>query len=287
MEKEKRKINTGLILTINIILLIISFFVYKYIFEVEKLKKTYAEETAQFIENNENPVFKIGQIILYSSANAIDNSNGDLKDIDISQFTDMEIYIDNLVKSEEITAENTINEMYINNIKIESQSDKGEKIFNYKNPQNCGKYVELSNWEADGILFNITRTNEENKTANYDHNIFYTDCSNPISLGYINKNILKGCEVSKEVGTITFDGTILKSGLAGVNNSAVIGTAGNSLVKTLFEKLERSAGRTVTHNRTHNQTLHKAISILQGKCCSRGATCICSHFRASTKGSAV
>lgn len=218
MEKEKRKINTGLILTINIILLIISFFVYKYIFEVEKLKKTYAEETAQFIENNENPVFKIGQIILYSSANAIDNSNGDLKDIDISQFTDMEIYIDNLVKSEEITAENTINEMYINNIKIESQSDKGEKIFNYKNPQNCGKYVELSNWEADGILFNITRTNEEDRDANYDHNVFYTDCTNPISLGYINKNILTGCEVSKEIGTIAFDGTILKSANVDVND---------------------------------------------------------------------
>ena len=73
-----------------------------------------------------------------------------------------------------------------------------------------GKYVDLSNWKDDGILFNIARTNEENKNANYDENIFYTDCSNPISLGYINKNILTGCEVSKEVGTIEFDGKILK-----------------------------------------------------------------------------
>ena len=211
----KRKINTTLVLTIDIILLILSIFTYRYIFSVENLKKNYAEETLEFIENNENPVFKVGQIVLYSSANAIDNSNGELKDIDISQFTDMEIYIDNKAKNDEITAENTINEMYINNIKINGNSNDGEKIFNYKNPQNCGKYVDLSNWEADGILFNITRTNEEDKNANYDHNIFYTDCSNPISLGYINKNILKGCEVSKEVGTIAFDGTILKS--AGVD----------------------------------------------------------------------
>lgn len=208
---ERRKINTTLVLTIDIILLLLSIFIYKYIFDVETLKKNYSKETIEFIENNENPTFRVGQIILYSSANAVDNSNGDLKDIDISQFTDMEIYIDNKVKESKITAENTINEMYISNIKIESQSNDGEKIFNYKNPQNCGKYVELSNWEADGILFNITRTNEENKNANYDHNIFYTDCSNPISLGYINKNILKGCEVSKELGTITFDGNLLKS----------------------------------------------------------------------------
>ncbi len=208
---ERRKINTALVLTIDIVLLILSIFVYTHIFKVENVKKTYAEETTKFIENNENPVFKIGQIVLYSSANAIDNSNGDLKDIDISQFTDMEIYIDNKVKTTEITAENTINEMYISNIKIESQSKDGEKIFNYKNPQNCGKYVDLSNWEADGILFNIARTNEEDKNANYDQNIFYTDCSNPISLGYINKNILKGCQVSKEIGTVAFDGSILKS----------------------------------------------------------------------------
>ena len=208
---ERRKINTTLVLAIDIILLILSVFVYNYIFDVESLKKNYSEETTRFIESNENPVFKVGQIVLYSSANAIDNSNGDLKDIDISQFTDMEIYIDNKVKEKNITAENTINEMFISNIKIESKSKDGEKIFNYKNPQNCGKYVDLSNWEADGILFNITRTNEENKNANYDHNIFYTDCSNPISVGYINKNILKGCQVSKELGTVAFDGTILKS----------------------------------------------------------------------------
>lgn len=208
---ERRKINTTLVLAIDIILFVLSVFVYNHIFEVESVKKNYSEETTRFIESNENPVFKVGQIIIYSSANATDNSNGELKDIDISQFSDIEIYIDNKVKEKNITAENTINEMFISNIKIESKSKDSEKIFNYKNPQNCGKYVDLSNWEADGILFNIARTNEEDKNANYDHNIFYTDCSNPISLGYINKNILKGCEVSKELGTIAFDGTILKS----------------------------------------------------------------------------
>lgn len=207
---KSKKINTSLILIINIILLIVSFFLYKYIFEVENLKKTYSEETTKFIEDNKNPVFKIGQIILYSNANAVDKSNGELKDIDISQFTDIAIYIDNKIKNEEITAENTINQMYITNIKIENKSINGEKILNYKNPKMSGKYVDLSNWKDDGILFNIARTNEENKNANYDENIFYTDCSNPISLGYINKNILTGCEVSKEVGTIEFDGKILK-----------------------------------------------------------------------------
>lgn len=207
----ERKINSRAILIINIILLIFLIVAYRYIFSIEKVRKVYAEEMVAFAENNENPVFSIDKIIIHNSAHAVDNSDGELSDIDISQFSDLEIFIDNKGKSEEITGENTINEMYITNIKIESQEKNGEKILNYKNPHNCGKYVDLNNWEADGILFNITRTNDEDEEANYDHNIFYTDCSNPISLGYINKNILEGCAVSKDLGTIAFDGRILKS----------------------------------------------------------------------------
>lgn len=207
----EQKINSRAILIINIILLIFLIVAYRYIFSIEKVRKVYAEEMVAFAENNENPVFSIDKIIIHNSAHAVDNSDGELSDIDISQFSDLEIFIDNKGKSEEITGENTINEMYITNIKIESQEKNGEKILNYKNPHNCGKYVDLNNWEADGILFNITRTNDEDEEANYDHNIFYTDCSNPISLGYINKNILEGCAVSKDLGTIAFDGRILKS----------------------------------------------------------------------------
>lgn len=215
---KKRKINLIAVVIIIIILFIISIFGYKYIFEVETLRSRYAEESVTFIENNNNPLFRVGQIILYSSATATDNSDGQLKDIDISQFTDMSIYIDNKRKLEEITPENTISELYITNIKIENASKSGEKIFNYKNPKKTGKYVELNNWQQDGILFSIINTNPKNDLANYDENIFYTDCSNPISLGFINKNILTNCEVSGDIGTINFDGSILKNANINLND---------------------------------------------------------------------
>lgn len=212
MKASKLKI----ILIIDIILLIISFFAYKHIFQVETGKRIYSEESERFAEENKNPVFKIDQIILYSSANAVDNSNGELKSIDISQFTDIEIFINNKAKSEEITAENTINELFIEGIKIENNSEiGGEKIFNYKNPLDCGKYRDLSNWNEDGILFKVINSNEENSTANYEEPIFYTDCTNPISLGYINKNILTNCEVNANNASISFDGSILQN--AGIN----------------------------------------------------------------------
>lgn len=140
---------------------------------------------------------------------------GTLKNFDISQFTDIEIYIDNKAKSKEISAENTINEMYIDNIKISEELSNGEKVINYKNPLECGKYVDIENFREDGILFKIVNSNKKNQLANYNEPIFYTDCSNPISLGYINKNILTNCELAANSGSMSFDGSILK--LANVN----------------------------------------------------------------------
>ncbi len=199
-----------IIFVINIALLIVLFFGYKHIFQVETTKKIYAEESARFIEENKTPVFKIEQIITYSNAYVDDKSDGNLSDLDISQFTDMQIIIDNKSKSEEITAENTVNQLFITDIKIESNSEAGEKIFNYKNPLNCGKYTELQNFSDDGILFNVVNSNEKNDAANYDENVFYTDCSNPISLGYINKNIITNGQINTDNASIAFNGSILK-----------------------------------------------------------------------------
>lgn len=233
---KNKKVNTKKLVIINIILLICSLLVYKYIFDVETGKIIYQEETVKFVENNENPVFKIGQVILYNSATAIDNSEGELKNLDISQFTDIEVYIDNKAKTEELTGENTINQLYINNIKVENNFPNGEKILNYKNPLNCGKYVELENWRDDGILFNVVNTNEKNKSANYEENIFYTDCSNPISLGYINKNILTNCEINNEVGTINFDGSLLRTPDINLNDLKTSISFSINIVNNLNEK---------------------------------------------------
>lgn len=204
--------NKKILLLIDIILLIVSIKCYKYIFDVEVTKKSFANHAIEFVAENQNPVFRISKIILYSSAYAVDNSeNHQLEDIDISQFTDMAIYIDNKGKSEEITAENTINELFVDNIKITINSDKGEHIFNYKNPKEFGKFIQLQNYENDGILFNVIHTQTEQEEADYQNNIFYTDCSNPLTLGFVNQNILTDCKINNATGVLAFDGSILKN----------------------------------------------------------------------------
>ena len=212
---EKKKISRKLLLLIDILLLIVSIIAYKYIYKVETCRLIYADQTEKFVEQNVSPIFRIDKIILYSSANWIDNSNGKLRNIDISQFTDIEIFINNLNKIDTITPENTVSKLFIDNISIQCEEENGEKILNYKNPFFSGKFLDLKNCENNEILFNIPLSNEENNNANYDENTFYTDCSNPISLGYVNKNLLTGCMVDGTNASISGNGTILK--MAGID----------------------------------------------------------------------
>ena len=212
---EKKRISRKLLLLIDVLLLIVSIIAYKYIYKVETCKLIYADQTEKFVAQNATPIFKLDKIVLYSSANWIDNSNGKLRNIDISQFTDIEIFINNLSKIDKITPENTVSKLYIDNISIQCEEENGEKIFNYKNPFYSGKFVDLNNYDNDKIIFNIPLSNEENENSNYDESTFYTDCSNPISLGYINKNLLTGCMVDGTNASISANGTILK--MAGVD----------------------------------------------------------------------
>ncbi len=212
-----KRYKTLIIFIIELVVMIIVALCYVYIYKVETGKIKYASSAEDFVLANKEPVFRIKRITMVSSASAVDNSNGNLKDIDISQFTDISIDIDNTRKSSDITAENTINQMYITSIKKSTPGDKeGTKLrFNYKNPYNNGKFFDIENYKSDGILFKIYRTNSDYSSADYSVPTFYTDCSNPISIGYVNKDLLTGCEVNSDNGSISFDGSILKS--AGVN----------------------------------------------------------------------
>ena len=80
---------------------------------------SFANEVSKFLVKNEEPIFKIDEVILYSSAAAEDNSEGKiLKDLDISQFTDISIKIDNKSYISDLSNKNTISELYIDNITI-------------------------------------------------------------------------------------------------------------------------------------------------------------------------
>lgn len=201
----KNKLVTVIILCI---LLILSTIGYKFIIEKIYATKQFENQLVDLAEKNEIPIFYLRKIMLYSSAGVLDNSeNQNLSNIDISQFTDIAIYIDNGQEGG-LSAENTINRLWIDGFKIEANEKWNNKFISYKNPYEFGKFI-ISNPVNDGkIEFKVLQKNEENKEAVYTEPTFYTDCSNPVTISYINKNIVTGARVMENTSIAT-NGKIL------------------------------------------------------------------------------
>lgn len=202
--------NVKLAFVILIIVALVVLVLYDvFIFRKISSKNQFTAQVLEIASSNESPVFGIQKVSTYSSANAFnEQDNRSLKNMSISQFSDLAIYIDNSLTSSDMTAENTISELYIDNINITTNSEMGNKVLNYKNYLDFGKYKDLEN--TDRIDFKIIKSNEENENTNYDEPTFYTDCSNPISLGFINKNIVTNYSVSEGANSVSFNGKVLQ-----------------------------------------------------------------------------
>ena len=215
--KNKKKIK--ILVIIFIIILIILIFIYGKIIQKHLINRRMVNNFIEISKNNEEQVFKIEKIILCSSANAIDRSEEkNLQDLDIYQYTDIAVYIDN---GEELSNKNTIKKLYIDNISLEGNDEFGNKSLKYKNLLEFGLKQEILDENIDSkenIEFNIIYTNEENEKANYNDPTFYTDCSNPITLQYVNYNLVNGYKLN-ENESVSFDGNILKA--TGINSKDI------------------------------------------------------------------
>lgn len=205
-----------LLLVLSVILCVLLFCYFIFIFSVNYSKASFTDDVVKIAEQNENPIFRVHKIMLYSNATAIDKSeNESLKDLSINQYTDIAIYIDNTSTIYDITNENTVKELYIDNVKITPNSDKGHQYINYKNALDFAKFKDIEEPQDSKISFNIINTNDQNESADYSTPSFYTDCSNPITLEYMNKDIVTNYSVSGDSSTISFNGKVLQE--AGIN----------------------------------------------------------------------
>ncbi len=206
------------------VILLISIFIifllyYNFILISSFAKNKFANEMIEIADENENSIFNVQRILLYSNATAIDHSDDQsLKNMSISQYSDISIYIDNTSYITDLTNENTVKELYIDNIVMKSNSDIGTKILNYKNPLNFGKYIEMKTPINNRIDFNIINTNSENENHDYSAPTFYTDCSNPITLGYLNKDLLTNYSAVDASNTVSFNGKVLKEANVDLND---------------------------------------------------------------------
>ena len=82
---------------------------------------------------------------------------------------------------------------------------------NFENNENdeSDENADTAESVKDEIDFNVIYTNEENEKANYDEPTFYTDCSNPITLEYVNNDLVTHYQMD-ENKSVSFDGSLLK-----------------------------------------------------------------------------
>lgn len=209
MKKRIKIDKKKLVLILFVSILIILVIIYGIIIKHKIQQRNFANKNINTYQNNEKPIFKIEKIVLCSSANAIDLSEEkNLQNLSIYQYTDIAVYLKN---GEELSNQNTIKDLYINNISLEGVDSIGKKSLTYKNILNFGLKQEfLQPKETQDIYFKVLHTNQENQKEIYDEPVFYTDCSNPISLEYLNYDIVTGYKMN-ENNSVLFDGSILKA----------------------------------------------------------------------------
>ena len=202
--KKESDTRTKLIVVTLLVLVLIAMIVYTIIRFITSNK--FAESISEFWKLNSNTVFSIDNIYMYSSADADNNAEDRaIWNLNVHQYTDIAIYINNR-SDEKLDYENSIKEMYIDNVKF-SNLKSGTPSLAFKDIQNFGKFSDVEeNIINDKIEYKILNDGD----IDYSKPQMYADCSNPIILQYANKNI-KENEIISDIDTdLIFNGELLR-----------------------------------------------------------------------------
>ncbi len=166
----------------------------------------FAEEINEFSKLNSKTVFSIDKIYLYSSASADSNQEDRASwNINVHQFTDMAIYINNR-SNQELNYENSIKEMYIENVRFSGLSI-GSPSLHFKNVEN---FAKMDNSDEENISDKLEYTVLNDGDIDYSKPQIYADASNPIILEYKNENIKENEIISDISSELKFDGELLR-----------------------------------------------------------------------------
>lgn len=228
LENDRKKVITfRIVFGIVIFIIIIGVIIYfNLINKTDDASSKNNQNISQGSKSNEDEetIFEIDNILLYSSANALNNSETqkDYWNLNIYQYTDMSISINNHVYSDKLTSKNLVSKLYIDNVNFSIKPTLGSPGLFYKNPNSLGMPVvdDLDNQITDRMDFTV---NSVNSTVDYTKPSFYTDCSNPLTLSYVNSNVYSSLIIKNNASSVTFDGSLLqKSGTKLSNIQATV-----------------------------------------------------------------
>lgn len=187
-----RKILTSIILIMIIIIVVFIFF------SVDNKEKIESVLT-----------FNIAEISIYSGAggeNVSENYQNPEWNLNIYQYSDVAIYLERIV---DFNDNNNIKNIYIDNIELGTPRLGTPKLY-YLNPLEYGsdKIIE-SNEIVEKLEFDIINSENKNNDIGYSIPILFQDLSNPITLKYVNSNIVNSFKISND-NKLIFNGSLLK-----------------------------------------------------------------------------
>lgn len=199
-KNEKFEFFIGLLL-VCIILLTLYFFL-NYFYHSKKY-----DDSIEQMQEMTSSTFSIDRIVLYSSANAINHSTSSLLNLDISQYTDIAIFINNYADGN-YTLKNTIKKCYIDTISFSPHLEQGTSSLYPKDLDAFAKIDAFSEKEAIADSFHFPIVESKN-LVDYSKYEIASTCSTPIVLEYVNQNIVTNYNLPSE-SNLNLDGSILK-----------------------------------------------------------------------------
>lgn len=172
-------------------------------------KHSLEQESIKFSESLQNSPFSVSKIIMYSSAYG-ENQNTTFQKsnwiLNILQYTDIAIYLEHSGKN--LTSANTLKTLLLENIQISSPTLGNPSLY-YLDSLNFGTATFHENYKLDNTT-EFTVLNDENKNNEIQSNtpVFFTDCSNPITLKYVNQAVKENYIVTSNE-PVFFDGRLL------------------------------------------------------------------------------
>lgn len=168
------------------------------------IKNRLEEDLVNFSIFNEQSPFSLNKVILFSSATAKTKSVNQTLSLDISQYCDIGIYLNN-----EDTENTLINSLYINDIAI-SSPELGTPSLYKKRINDLGK----CSFSDEAIIeneFSFNIIENDSKEVNCDNYELLNNGTTPISLGFYNKNIKENFITDST--EISYNGTLFKKAL--------------------------------------------------------------------------
>ena len=158
---------------------------------------------------NSSSPFSINKIVYFSTANAEStiNQNSSFTINNLYQITDIAIFI-NSNSNGNYTNENTLKKVTLSDIKFNLSPNTGEPSLYYKSLNDFAKNTfDINNKIEHSIVFATTSENE----IDYTSPILYNNAANPITLSYVNSNIINNFTLADDISNLSYDGHLLKT----------------------------------------------------------------------------